>query len=206
MWRKEGWTQEKPVTVSSFAEMAMDFCSRNSFDRPPQAPRSAVTASTNGSARAVPHKRPMNEMSEDEQLEAAMRASIQDAMGDDAEAAVSGGGDNVDDLDVEDSKPAAKEDAKLPSMHDELVAMIVADEPASGARIQYRLPDGKKLVRKFEESDSIKNVYASFAVRVTETETLMIYMLMLNMASHLLSISPFLTTHTAIKRRRAQWT
>jgi hypothetical protein len=35
MWRKEGWTQESPMSTELFAEVAMDFCSRNSFDRPP---------------------------------------------------------------------------------------------------------------------------------------------------------------------------
>ena len=39
MWKKEGWTQENPMTAELFAETTMDFCSRHSFDKPPQAPR-----------------------------------------------------------------------------------------------------------------------------------------------------------------------
>ena len=37
MWRREGWTQERPLTKEDFAEMAMDFCSRHSLDNPPSA-------------------------------------------------------------------------------------------------------------------------------------------------------------------------
>jgi hypothetical protein len=160
MWRKEGWTQQNPVTVDFFAEMAMDFCSRNSFDRPPQAPRPAASA---GQRPATP-KRPMNEMSEDEQLEAAMRASIEDAMGGtDGGKPASGTEHETIDVDEEDSKPAALEVEK-PSLIDELVAMVVPDEPASGARLQFRMPDGKKSVRRFDESGSVKTIYAFVAV------------------------------------------
>lgn len=36
LWKKEGWTQQQhPLTAEAFAEIAMDFCSRNSLDRPP---------------------------------------------------------------------------------------------------------------------------------------------------------------------------
>ncbi|GKY91172.1 hypothetical protein MPSEU_000089900 [Mayamaea pseudoterrestris] len=158
MWRKEGWTQQNPVTVEFFAEMAMDFCSRNSFDRAPQAPRQAAAAGV----RPAPQKRSMNEMSEDEQLEAAMRASIEDAVGggDDGSSAAE---EKVMEIDEEDSKPAAVEESK-PSMTDELLAMNVPAEPAKGARIQFRMPDGKKVVRSFDESDSVKTIYAFIAV------------------------------------------
>ena len=159
MWRKEGWTQENPLTASFFAEMAMDFCSRNSFDRPPQAPRS-------GGARP-PAKRPMHEMSEDEQLQAAMRASMQDKKtGDD--------NNNNDDDEIEyiadtdeeeDGKQMAQEEAPKKSANDELVSMSIGDEPTAGARVQFRMPDGKRVVRKFASSDTVKTIYAFVAVR-----------------------------------------
>jgi len=38
MWRKEGWTQVAPMTPEQFAEVAADFCSRHTFDKPPVAP------------------------------------------------------------------------------------------------------------------------------------------------------------------------
>jgi hypothetical protein len=73
LWRKEGWTQENPLTAESFAEQAMDFCSRNSFDRPPAVPRPP-----GAKPPPVSQKRTVEAMTEDEQLEAAMQASIDD--------------------------------------------------------------------------------------------------------------------------------
>mmetsp|Transcript_19020 Transcript_19020/g.23401 ORF Transcript_19020/g.23401 Transcript_19020/m.23401 type:complete len:560 (-) Transcript_19020:403-2082(-) len=43
---KEGWTMENPMTADQFAEMAIDFCSRNSFDKPPAAPSSTRGSGT----------------------------------------------------------------------------------------------------------------------------------------------------------------
>lgn len=171
MWKKEGWTQQNPVTAEVFAETAMDFCSRHSFDKPPQAPRPAGSR---------PAKRPMNEMSEDEQLQAAMRASLQESgKGDD-------GNDNSDfemeedddDVGVEyigssrdgDSKPAAKETTeeapKEPSLLDDLLTTEVGDEAVSGARIQLKMPDGKRMVRNFDPSQIVKVIYAFIAVSI----------------------------------------
>ena len=155
MWSKEGWTQENPVTAESFAEQAMDFCSRNSFDRPPQAPRPGGSKTPPGGPR---HK-PLHELSEDEQLQAAMRASMEDVTK----------MDHSDDDDVEylgatkaeeDTKPAPP-----PSVIDELLQVSVPDEPAKGPRIAFRTPDGKKVVRRFNPTDSIKMIYAFLAVR-----------------------------------------
>jgi hypothetical protein len=161
MWKKEGWTQEKPMTAELFAETAMDFCSRHSFDKPPVAPRPP-------GATARPAKRAMHEMSEDEQLQAAMRASLKGGDDDDAEAVM----EDDDDDDVEylgtkdDMKPEAAPavEEKQPSLMDELVAMPIEDEPESGARIQFRMPDGKRQVRKFAQSDTVKSIYAFVAV------------------------------------------
>lgn len=169
MWKKEGWTQENPMTAERFAEMAMDFCSRHSFDKPPVAPR------PNGAAAANRNKRPMTEMSEDEQLQAAMRASLEDIGGDEDDQ-MSNDADDDDDDDVQflgtsedvDSKPKAvdtpKED-ETPSLLNELLAMATSDEPAKGARIQLRMPDGKRTVRKFDASQTAKTIYAFVAVR-----------------------------------------
>eukprot|EP00339_Tiarina_fusa_P009303 CAMPEP_0117003034 /NCGR_PEP_ID=MMETSP0472-20121206/4485_1 /TAXON_ID=693140 ORGANISM="Tiarina fusus, Strain LIS" /NCGR_SAMPLE_ID=MMETSP0472 /ASSEMBLY_ACC=CAM_ASM_000603 /LENGTH=466 /DNA_ID=CAMNT_0004703541 /DNA_START=181 /DNA_END=1577 /DNA_ORIENTATION=- len=165
MWKKEGWTQENPMTAELFAETAMDFCSRHSFDKPPQAPRPSNAASR-------PAKRPMNEMSEDEQLQAAMRASLQAATGDnddddaDYEVEMEDDDDGVEYLgtgdDVEDSKPEA-EAKKEPSLLDQLLETQLGDEPAAGARIQIRMPDGKRQVRKFDPAQTVKSIYAYIA-------------------------------------------
>ena len=186
MWKKEGWTQQNPLTAERFAEIAMDFCSRHSFDRPPQAPRppGGGNAAQKGSSR--PAKRPMHEMTEDEQLQAAMRASLEESGG-------GGGGsiefevdsDGSDDVVIVDrDKPGAEEDSKPKAIEnkataappappkpqapasilDELVSFDIGAEPASGARIQFRMPDGKRKIRKFDPSHSVKFVYAFVAV------------------------------------------
>ena len=174
MWKKEGWTQEKPMTAELFAEIAMDFCSRHSLDKPPVAPRPP------GAAAAAAKKRPMHEMSEDEQLQAAMRASLQgDSLGGNKEIEIDDsdeddGGDIqvVDSVNASgdgDSKPAAAASAeanKKSSLMTELLSMQLPDEPDSGgARIQFRMPSGKRQVRKFSISDTVKQIYAFVSVR-----------------------------------------
>jgi hypothetical protein len=115
----------------------------------------------------------MHEMSEDEQLEVAMRASLQTATGDDDDAEAVMEDDDDDDVEYlgtnDDMKPEAAPAAeeKPPSLMDELVAMPIGDEPASGARIQCRMPDGKRQVRKFAQSDTVKSIYAFIAVSVS---------------------------------------
>lgn len=171
LWRKEGWTQENPMTAELFAEIAMDFCSRNSFDRPPSAQR--LPSATNGATAARPVKRPMNEMSEDEQLQAAMQASLtNDGASQDQEMA----DDNDDDDDIEvieagDMKPAASlEDAKEgeapveSTFIKDLLDVDVGDEPDKGARMQLRMPDGKRKIRKFLPTASVRTIYAFLAV------------------------------------------
>ncbi len=171
MWKKEGWTQQNPMTAELFAETAMDFCSRHSFDKPPQAPRPQGAASR-------PTKRPMHQMSEDEQVEAAMRASLQETVGadedvddDDDYEMEEDGDDDVEYLgtfDDADSKPIAKEEQNIkpkePKLLDELLGMKLEDEPTNGARIQLRMPDGKRTVRKFDPSHTVKAIYAFIAV------------------------------------------
>lgn len=177
IWRKEGWTQENPLTAEFFAEFAMDFCSKNSFDRPPQAPRPTGAASSGA-------KRTAREMTEEEQLQAAMRASMEDIK---ANAAVCDVDDNDDGDDIDDDhsveyiadsdddsgeddvKPAAEVE-KLTSPHLELLALSIGEEPPNGPRIQFRMPDGKRVVRKFSGADCLKKVYAFVAV---STESLL---------------------------------
>jgi len=150
------------MTAAAFAEHAMDFCSRNSFDRPPQAPRPG------GAPAARPAKRPMNEMSEEEQMQAAMRASMEDVSGvadDDGDAAIQFDDDDDDDVEVvEESKPAAVEE-KPPSLNDQLLTFTVPAEPADGSKIQLKLPDGKRVVRRFTLSEPVRTIYAHIAVR-----------------------------------------
>lgn len=67
---------------------------------------------------------------------------------------------NNDGDDEEEAKPAA-----INEFDQEILAIEVGDEPTSGdvARIQIRMPDGKRLVRKFKLDDSVKVIYAFVA-------------------------------------------
>lgn len=80
-----------------------------------------------------------------------MRASVEQ---------VSANDEAMKDDDDDDVKEVAK-----PSFNDELVGMQVGDEPASGgARIQLRMPNGKRVVRKFAVDATVKTIYAFVAV------------------------------------------
>lgn len=167
LWRREGWTQQNPVTSEFFAEMAMDFCSRNSFDRAPQPPRPPNTGIASSEA-SLPAKRQMTELSEDEQMKAAMKASMEaiDVDDDENENEFLDDSDDDDDDNVKvvDSK-ALGEAKKEPTFNDELQLFAVSEEPNDGSRIQLRTPCGKKAIRKFSGSDPVRAIYAYFAVR-----------------------------------------
>jgi hypothetical protein len=44
------------------------------------------------------------------------------------------------------------------------VKMTIGDEPAKGARIQFKTPDGKRIVRRFDPAGVVKTIYAFVAV------------------------------------------
>jgi len=204
LWRKEGWTQVEAVTAEMFVEMASDFCSRHSFDRMPTLGGGSVrgrpagygsggnTASGSGGSSSHPMdvdarsgKRPIHELSEEEQLQAAIRASMQpdnndsNGDGDGDNAAGRGMDDSVEIVDIEDDsnnhpqkggegkEEEEEEGLKKPSFETDIRVMAVGDEPAPGAgelaRVQIRMPDGKRLVRKFRGKDTIKVIYAFVA-------------------------------------------
>mmetsp|Transcript_31899 Transcript_31899/g.73295 ORF Transcript_31899/g.73295 Transcript_31899/m.73295 type:complete len:367 (+) Transcript_31899:3-1103(+) len=169
LWKKEGWTQENPFNAGAFAEMAMDFCSRHSFDKEPIAP--AKPNGTSGRKHA---------MSEEEQMQVAMAASLkaQDDDDDDEEEDDYVMEDDDDDEDgvqylgtqeeMETSnamkqEPEEEAEPKPPSLIETLLSFPVGEEPAGGARIQLRMPDAKRLVRKFTVSDTVKTIYAFVA-------------------------------------------
>ncbi len=130
----------------------------------------------------------MKEMSEDEELQAAVRASLGNVvenvgesididdddyeMDDDDEVVIVG--PNGDKEDETATKPKALEDevaAQPPaglSFFDELVSIELGDEPANGARIQFRMPDGKRQIRKFDPATKVEMVYAFVAVSVMD--------------------------------------
>jgi hypothetical protein len=197
LWRKEGWTQVNPLTAEQFVEIASDFCSRHSFDKFPTAARNAYTngiplgggsgGDAFGHVDARPgnaHKRPIHELTEEEQLQAAIRASMQDSTGRDDES-----DDDIvviDSMEGEDArKPRANNDvvagrdddagqqpsssSSSSSFVQEILSMEVGEEPTATspgevvARVQIRMPDGKRLVRRFLSNNPVKDIYAFVA-------------------------------------------
>ena len=180
VWKKEGWTQENPLTSEQFAEHAADFCSRHSFDRPPVAPRAAsapsAATSANGTSGAA-KKRPMQELTEEEQLQAAIQASMQrdeeddmmneedDDSYDDADASQDGTNGKMESKDVDAEMKQEGEGENPQTFEDKLLVTEVGSEPVSGemGKVQIRMPDGKRLVRTFRLSDTVMVIFAFVA-------------------------------------------
>ena len=192
LWRKEGWTQVNPLTAEQFVEIASDFCSRHSFDKMPTAARHAYTngvplganassaANDSGGRPANNNKRPIHELTEEEQLQAAIRASMEEG--------AAANDDDDDDFEVVDAtgddeaKPSAndstanddnaEEESETSAFEKEILSMPVEEEPTSGsvARVQIRMPDGKRLVRKFAGDSHVKAIYAFVAQSNEETK------------------------------------
>jgi len=192
MWKREGWTQVDPMTSEQFAQIAADFCSQHSFDKPP-------TASAAGFRPNRPTKRSVEDLSEQEQLEKAIRESqgLDVEMDDDSHEDDDNFRDmNYDDEEVESDDevevippPAARlksdssnvENAStsyfttptaLPTkppqrqktFEEIITEMYVGEEPKkNGATVQIRMPDGGKRVRKFNKEDMVKVIYAFVA-------------------------------------------
>lgn len=207
--------------VKPFLIWIKDFCSRHSFDKPPSAPRASAgqgmsstsaPAAAASDSRGSSNKRPIVDMSEEEQLQAAIRASIADAGagsggeddgndnvgyagGDAAAEAVDDDDDDyemVSDSDVGKAEPSSTRDGKTSdeecdeeegsdgekkdaadskSFEEELLCVEIGPEPTSGddiARVQIRMPDGKRLVRSFLGSDSVKFIFAFVAQQAND--------------------------------------
>jgi hypothetical protein len=176
MWKKEGWTQMNPMTAAAFSELAADFCSRHTFDQPPTAP--SIHGSSFGGTNRV-GKRPVHEMTEEEQLEAVLRVSRNEAEDEDMTMIQTTMTENegreriAPDL---DQPVSLKDDSKegnnnvissIVTCETDISRMDVGEEPTGNegvARIMFRMPDGKRLVRKFYPEDHVKKVYGYVAV------------------------------------------
>ena len=145
-----------------------------------------------GGGESRPAKRPVHELSEQEQLEAAIRASMQDASGeqqsddDDDEVQVledndaggigksiedetstkSTGQEENDNDNNANEEEKQEEESKLSPFTTEILSMTVPTEPttttgqANIAKVQLRMPNGKRLVRKFNGDLPVKVIYA----------------------------------------------
>ena len=105
-------------------------------------------------------------MSEEEQLQAAIRASMMPDNDDDMNNDDYKDEEDILDKSMENIEDDNHQDESKPSLlnrfETEILSMEIGDEPTSGdvARIQIRMPDGKRLVRKFRGDDSVKCIYA----------------------------------------------
>lgn len=118
-------------------------------------------------------------MSEEEQMQAAFAASLKQDLDDDDEYIMDQDDDDGSDDEIEcrgtsDEKMAASPEQELATEKQQqsqtwietLLATEVGDEPSDGARLQLRMPDATRIVRKFLGSDSVKSIYAFVAVSV----------------------------------------
>ena len=139
-----------------------DFCSRHSFSKQPAPAKHRYSGG--GPSAQTSNKRPIQELSEEEQLQAAIRASMMPENEDNdmnEEDVLDKSMENLDnDGETEEEKPAA-----LNEFEQEILTLNVGDEPTSGdvARCMIKMPDGKRLVRKFKGDDSVKIIYAFVA-------------------------------------------
>ena len=136
-------------------------------------------------------------MTEEEQLQVAIRASMNDVGGgmnnnindddddqsendsymmedsdDDGDDGDNSNGalDTTMDMGDDDDVAVELEAVTEVTFHDEVVAMDVGDEVSGNdgvARIMIRMPDGKRLVRKFKLDDIVKIIYAVVAVSMS---------------------------------------
>lgn len=176
MWKKEGWNMIDPMTSEQFAQIAADFCSQHSFDRPP-------VANPPGIRPNRPTKRPVEDLSEQEQLEKAIRESqgldidMDNYSDEDDHSTTNVHDDDDDDVDVvpppsaklksdstsriTTSVPIKFPPKKEKTFEEVILEMDIGEEPKeNGARVQIRMPDGGKIVRKFKKEDTVKVIYA----------------------------------------------
>lgn len=123
--------------------------------------------------------RPVYKLSEEEQLQAAIQASMMDS-----------------------SHVYNSRHSSLDRFQQEIVSMDIGDEPANGgARVQIRMPDGKRLIRKFNGEDPVRVIYAFVAVSLKFGHSF--YDTLLE-SFHRLIHTCFLALQ-AIKRRSKRW-
>ncbi|KNE61008.1 hypothetical protein AMAG_18727 [Allomyces macrogynus ATCC 38327] len=103
---------------------------------------------------------------EDEALQAALRASLTDSS-----SASPAKNDVVDMADVKSD--AESDDAEPATENDPIAALtpLTGPEPPTGAgttRVQARLPDGQRLVRRFRLADPVSDLYRWIKAKVPE--------------------------------------
>lgn len=116
----------------------------------------------------------MEELSEQEQLEEAIRISQgynastankdSDMTGDD-DTNVKKPSSSSSPKEEKEKEETAATSSQVNPFHEEILGIEIGEEPSEGgARVLIRLPDGSRVKRKFKEDDSVKVIYAFVAV------------------------------------------
>ncbi|KAJ3054395.1 hypothetical protein HK097_001946 [Rhizophlyctis rosea] len=112
-------------------------------------------------------KKAITELSEEEQLELALAASVE-----------SNGGIAIDNDDDEDTAQDDEEDilknSEVEKPVDVLAVLLPVKRPeptADAARIQFRLPDGGRVIHKFNKTDPVRFLFEFVKAEVPETQS-----------------------------------
>ncbi|TPX58169.1 hypothetical protein PhCBS80983_g03303 [Powellomyces hirtus] len=147
------------ASPAEFMQDVLDFLSRYSLHQNSAAPAAKKKKSTLPSG-----KRTVTEMSEEEQLELALAASMGQVKAP-QEPIV------IDDDDMKEVVPMEEDVPEPTNPYDTIVARMNQEPPAGGpdaTRIQFRLPDGTRKVRRFKQSDTIRTLFEYIRADVPE--------------------------------------
>ncbi|KAI9311591.1 hypothetical protein BX666DRAFT_1996662 [Dichotomocladium elegans] len=146
-------TWESVLTPSDFMMKVTEFLEQHS-------PESAAQSSIIKKQRMM---KDFSDMSEEEQLNAAIAASLEEEA------------EEEEELQKEDEQPGVeseKREEKKDSAFDKIHA-IKRDEPtdlANSTRIQFRLPDGKRVIRRFMKTDPVRYLFEYVKAEVANAD------------------------------------
>ncbi|TPX65752.1 hypothetical protein SpCBS45565_g04983 [Spizellomyces sp. 'palustris'] len=152
-------TWSTTMTPAEFMQDASEFLARHSLHLPAPARKKKKTVTPAG-------QRPVTELSEEEQLELALAAS----MGQTKVAPAADQDEPADEVEaMEDVVPSTNGAYVTPLLFD-TIEPILNEEPtgSDAVRIQFRLPDGTRKVRRFRKTDPVRTLFQYVRADVPE--------------------------------------
>ncbi|KND04409.1 uncharacterized protein SPPG_00139 [Spizellomyces punctatus DAOM BR117] len=145
-------TWSTTMTPAEFMQDASEFLARHSLHLPAPARKKKKTVTPAG-------QRPVTELSEEEQLELALAAS----MGQTKVAPAADQDETADEVE-------AMEDVVPSTNVFDTIEPILNEEPtgSDAVRIQFRLPDGTRKVRRFRKTDPVRTLFQYVRADVPE--------------------------------------
>ncbi|KAJ8662049.1 hypothetical protein O0I10_002381 [Lichtheimia ornata] len=144
-------TWESVLTPTDFMMQVTEFLERHS----PEAAESSVVKKQ----RMLKN---ISDMSEEEQINAAIAASLQ-AKGEDTQEEADKDQENQEE-DIKEPQEKSPLDSIQPIKRDE------PTDPANTTRIQLRTPDGKRIVRKFLKTDPVRYLFEFVKAELPESQ------------------------------------